>query len=296
MLESSIFILSLITAFISILVALILILAKVDNYDGVYCYFEDREWKQIPKILAKKYLAFLKRLFGDDLFGVRASVNIFAFSFVLTIFIMILWRGFSINSIETAVEQALSGMFGVTVLTWGISSALVAPLSLIITSKLLLKSSSSQDHKKVYLKTVLDLLATYLLISLSLYICLLTTMSSIALVEQGWCGAFEIAKLFGTFAHWNALTWPTHSVTSVAGLSARIVAIATLIPTITFIFLMFLSFLAVVIFKLITPTVVSKLDWLSKQNSAKLSVVIALLCALITMFASIIKSLELMNT
>ncbi|APD92947.1 hypothetical protein BM523_02405 [Alteromonas mediterranea] len=296
MLESSIFILSLITAFISILVALILVLAKVDNYDGIYCYFEDSEWKQIPKILAQKYLAFLKRLFGDDLLGVRASVNIIAFSFMLTVLIMILWRGFSINSIEAAIEQALSGMFGVTVLTWGISSALVAPLSLMITSKLLLKSSNSQDHKKVYQNTVLDLLATYLLISLSLYICLLTTMSSIALVEQGWGEAFEIAKLFGTFAHGNALTWPTHSVTSVAGLSARIVAIATLIPTITFIFLMFLSFLAAVIFKLITPIVVSKLDWLSKQDSAKLSVVIALLCALITMFANLIKPLELMNT
>jgi hypothetical protein len=295
-LENSIFILSLITAFISTLVVLILVVAKIDSYDGVYCYFEDKQWREIPKVLAQKYLAFLKKLFGENLFGLRASLNIIALSFILTVSIMVLWRGFSIGNIEIAIEQTLTGMFGITVLSWGFSSALVAPLSLIITSKLLYKSASSQDHKMVYKNTLLDLLATYLLISLSLYFCLLTTMPAIALVEQGWGKAFDIAKLFGSFAHTNALTWPTHSVTNVAGLSARIVSVATLLPTIIFIFLMCISFVSVAIFKIITPTIVNKLDWLSRQNTAKLSVIIGIMCALYTMFANFIKPLELMNT
>lgn len=296
MLENSIFILSLITAFISILVVLFLLMVNTDNYVGIYCYFEDKQWREIPKILAQKYLEFFKKLFGDNLFGIRASLNIVALSFILTVSIMILWRGLSIGSIGLAVEQTLTGMFGVTVLTWGVSSGLVAPLSLIITSRLLYISANSSDHKMEYKNILLDLIATYLLISLSLYFCLLSTMPSIAFVEKGWDEAFDMVKIFGSFAHTNALIWPTHNVTSVAGLSARITTIATLLPTIIFIFLMSLSFISVGIFKLISPTVANKLNWLSKQNTAKLAAIIAILCALTTMFSTFIKPLELLNT
>lgn len=296
MLESSILFLAVATVLVSTVVAAIFILVKIDNYDGVYVYFDDKRWLEIPKILAQKYIIVFKSLFGPNLFGLRASINIILLSLILTVSIMILWRGISIGSFSLAVNQAINGSFGVTILSWGLSSALVAPLSLIATSKLLYNSANSSNHRTVYRNTLIDSIITYLLISLSLYFCLLTTMSGIALYEGDIDKSIDMIKIFGSFAHTNAITWPTHSVTSVAGLSAIITSVTTLLPTIIFILIMLLSLFGLLFFKLISPLVVSQLNWVSNQNAAKLSTFTIISGAIIGLLTALIKMLEVMNT
>ena len=296
MIENGIFVLSLVSVLIATICASILILAKTNNYDGLYTYFDDKQWLDIPKLLAQKYIIVFKKLFGQNLFGLRAALNIILLSFFLTIGILILWRGLAIGSFYLAIEQAATSNFGVTLLSWGLSSALVAPLSLVITAKLLFNSANSTNHRTVYRNVVIDIIATYLLISLSIYLCLISTLPAIMFSEKGWDGAVDIISIMLGFAHRNALIWPNHAVLSIEGLSIKVTAIATLLPTITFIILMGLSFLGIAIFKFISPIIVKHLNWLSNQDAAKLSLNTAILCAILSLLSALIKHLEIIST
>lgn len=160
-------ILMIISLFISGIIIIACSLKLYDDYDGVYCFFEDKDWLSIPKALAQHYLNFFRLLFGHRILTLRGYLTITLLSVLLTAIIMIAWKGLVIGSFLNALNLFFTkDTFRGSIISWSLASAIVAPISLMITSKLLISSVESRNNKIIFRNLIFDLLSCYALVAI----------------------------------------------------------------------------------------------------------------------------------
>lgn len=294
MLESGIWLLYVATAALAVLASAALIYSQEPNYDAVYCYMVDRKWRDIPSNVASRYLVFLRRLFGDNLFGRRAGANAALLSSAITLTIMIGWRAIAVGSLWSAVHDTIGTRLGLATFAWVISAAAVAPLSLFATSFFLGRAAKAQPPAKVLAYTSMDAVVAYTLVGTSVYLCIITTTPALVWYAEGLERAIETLTLFVGYAHGPASIWPKTSGVAISGLSAVTVGVATVFPTVLFIVLTILSFISVVFFKATAPIIVGHLQWVSEQAAARFAKCAAVSASLAGAIAAVAKVLELM--
>lgn len=294
MLESGILLLYVATAALAVLGSAALIYSQETNYDAVYCYMVDSKWRDIPTNVASRYLVFLRRLFGENLFGWRAGANAALLASAITLAIMIGWRAVAVGSLWPAVHDTIGTRFGLATFAWVISAAAVAPLSLFATSFFLGRAVKAQPPAKVLAYMSMDAAVAYVLVGTSVYLCIITTTPALVWYAEGLERAIETMTLFVGYAHGPASIWPKTSGVAISGLSAVTVGVATVFPTVLFIVLTVLSFISVVFFKVTAPIIVGHLQWVSEQAAARLAKCAAVSVSLAGALAAVAKVLELM--
>jgi hypothetical protein len=275
-LEGGIMLLYATTALFSVVAATLAFYATEPELEPFYCYVVDGDWQKTPSRLAQSYLVLLRKIFGPNLFGVRASLNACALSIIVTFTIMLMWRALETGSLVVAVEDLTGPTLGLATVCWGLSTAAAAPFSLKITALLMERSASSERPSSVFGYTLLDALAAYVLIGISVYFCIVFTLPIITWHDQGGAKAIEMAQIFFSYAHGPALVWPTNSGVAVSGLPAVLVSVATALPTLIFLALASVTLVAIATFSVVSWVLVQHLSFISRIRAARLSKVATL--------------------
>ena len=279
-----------IAAAISAAVAILFFQLKLKKQTELYCYLDDQKWRDIPSNVANQFGLMLESLFSFDKGNLQVVLRSAAFSFLVSMFILLVWRASVAGGISGWSVPSLWVLF----LVWAVSSALVGPASVFITYYFVRKIAQTSVTRKIADFISLELLFTYLLVSLSIYSCLIFTAPAISWFKDSIYDAISVISILLSFAHENALTWPTHGVISVDGLSAVVVSIATLIPSLVFIISICIALLTLIIFRIISHPILKALNWFSEQTTASLAVNTSCLAAAFTCISAIGKIFELL--
>ena len=293
MLEVGIFVLYAVATCLAIIAAVFSFYSNDPKIDAVYCFFVDKQWRNVPHKVAYSYSGSLQKIFGTNLFGVAASVKAIFLAILVTFVIMISWRTVLLGSIFSSVEQVFGPVLGMATLSWALATAAVAPLSLKATAFFLKRSYNSESPFAVLAYTASDAVVSYILVGVSVYFCIVFTMPLIHLPEEGISKSWELIQIFASYAHNQALVWPTNRAVSVSGLSAALVSVATVLPTFIFIFLVSLALLSAAVLALIGPIVSNHLNWVSDQGAVMFSKHVSTLTVVGGAVAGIAKLLEL---
>lgn len=280
--------------FLGLMAAIIHLQIMFKKHDELYFYFNDKKWRNILVSVAKNYDQRLERLFFFNKGKLVVTLMSALFSSVLSLLIIIVWRIGSTGSLMSAISSLFSSMW-VIVLIWILSASIVGVFSVFITKYFVKKAANCLDGKGIIKFIALDLFISYLLVAVSMYICLLGTLPALTWSNASFNAAKDTFFILLPFAHENALTWPTHGVVELDGLSASIISIATVIPSIAFVFTIILSLMLSVILKFISPIAMDTIDWFTEQNTAKTTWYITSFCVLGGALAGIGKVLELIE-
>ncbi|EIE1227842.1 hypothetical protein [Vibrio vulnificus] len=284
-----------VTLLLSLLAALLHLQSGMSFHDEVYCYLDDKKWKRIPMQVAEKYSKSLGYFFSFDKGLLTVVIKSIFFSTTVSLIVLITWRSFVVGSLTSALSGLFSGSLWVVVCVWAASVAVAGAFSVLITKHFASKVANASTAMAAVKFILLDLLVTYLLVSLSMYVCLLGTMPMLTWYKANFAEAQSVFGALVTFAHENALTWPTHGVVLLDGLSASILSIATVIPSLTFILSITIALLVFGLVRLVSARVMATLDWVTQQSIAKTTWYLTSLGLLLAVIGALGKVLELVK-
>lgn len=278
---------------LSFIAAYLHIQTKINNHERLYCYFSDKSWRRISIIVAKRYDLLLSKLFAFDKKIFSVIIRTSLYSLITTVSILFIWRAITVNSISLAALSLLKSSIWMVVTLWSVVAILSAIASIFTTKLFVAKLASCSNGFKAVRFIILNLICSYLIIALSMYICMIATLPILAWHKFDYMHAKDLLIIISSFSHVNALKWPINSVIELDGLSAIIISVSSMIPSVTFIFSILISMITMLAFKAISPVLLKTLNWLSLQDAQKITFHITALCLTAGALAALGKLFEL---
>ena len=244
--------------------------SNFNNYDGIYCYLVDKTWSGNTIRITKKYDNIISKYLGSKILTIKSAIIIIFLSIAITFLVMFISRGMKAGFLYTILNDITGSKLGIPFIAWSFSSAIVSIPSIAITRHFIKKVISSNSNLEHFKFACFDLISVYFLVSISMYLAQLTTLPLFTWYRVG--EGIELFHIIASYAHVTALKWPMSSgLIKLDGLPVLVITALTILPTLIFIILIFISSTFVLVLKIVSPVIAKYLNWLSEKQIANVS-------------------------